>query len=951
MRRRNQRRHQFTPRLSRTARAVGSVLGILLAVAVVWAGFAWTRLTAGLPSIQILPVLLDRQNGQMLQPTRLYDRTGKHLLYTFENPGIPRRFLTIDPKVSGHFDPLLVQYMVKLYDPTFWQHPGFDWRSLTDPQPHTLAEHLVSDLLLEQEPASLRRALRMRLLAAQVVNRYGRVQVLEWVLNSTSFGHLTYGADSAARLYLGKPATDLSLAETALLLAVSQAPALNPIDAPIAARENQQQALEDLRNFELISEPDYAAAVAEELNFMPELERANPVAVAFSNLVITQLGSHFGSQRVARGGLEVVTSLDYETQLQLQCAVQTQLTRVQGQLEPEALPDGRACTMARLLPTLSVGRYENSDLAFSAALLDPMTGQVLALLGDTRLDDEQSTLTGHQPGSLLAPFVSVAAFARGFGPASLVWDVPPVGVDQSAPAINPDGTYHGPVRLRVALANDYIVPMIQLADQIGVQGIWRIAESLGVTGLAADVPNSTLLTTGGSLNVLQLAQGYSSFATLGLLNGRRATTDEALQPVLILLVQDNSGRTLLDQRVSESQPVLSQPLAYLVSQVLSDESARWPSLGHPNLLEIGRPAGARLGQIADGTELWTIGYTPQRVAVVWSGAETRLDSDLSASLWHALMQFAHADQTVQNWTMPAGLLAVDVCDPSGMLPTGNCPSVVSELFVAGNEPVMLDTLYQTLQVNRETGRLATVFTPPELVEDRIYLMVPAEAQSWARWMGLPLPPAEYDAIQAPAPIPNVQITTPTLYAYVRGVVPIVGTAAGTDFSSYTVQVGEGINPRTWIQVGEDHDAMVVGGELAAWDTTTLEGLYAIRLVVVRDDAQVDTAVLQVTVDNTPPLVESPYPQADQTIMLDSGQIITLQAVVAEAVGVQRVEWWVDNKLAGLRQGGEGLNSGNTLAFSLPWTANSGRHTLVLKAYDLAGNFSESELITFTVQRK
>jgi len=946
-----QRRHQFTPRLGRTARALGAVLGVLLAAVVVWAGFAWARLTADLPSIQILPTLLDRQTGQMLQPTRLFDRTGQHLLYTFENPGIPRRFLPVDPALSGHFEPLLVQYMVELYDPTFWQHPGFDWRSLTDPQPHTLAERLVSDLLLEQEPPSLQRALRMRLLAAQVVSRYGRGQVLEWALNSTSYGHLTYGADSAARLYLGKPATDLSLAETALLLAVSQAPALNPLDAPAAALENQQQVLALLHDRGLIPEADYAAAAAEALDLQPALEPANPVAVAFSNLVINQLGAQFGSQRVERGGLTVITSLDYETQLQLQCALQTQLARLQGQLEPESLPDGRSCDMARLLPTLSAGQLADADLAFSAALLDPANGQVLALLGDTTLDEEQSFLTGHQPGSLLTPFVGVAAFARGFAPASLMWDIPPAGADQESPAANPDGRYHGPVRLRVALANDYVVPLINLADQIGVLGIWRTAESLGLSGLSTAAPDADLLTSGGSLTVLQAAQGYSSFATLGLLNGRRAAVDEPLQPVLILLVQDSSGRVLLDQQVGESQPVLSQPLAYLITHVLSDESARWPSLGHPNLLEIGRPAGAHLGQIADATQAWTVGYTPQRVAVVWAGSDIALNSDLSASLWHALMQYTHGGRPVENWTMPSGLQTVDVCDPSGMLPTVNCPNVVSELFMAGSEPVMLDTLYQSLQVNRETGRLATVFTPPEQVEARVYLMAPPEAQAWARWMGLPLPPIEYDAIQAPPPLPNVQVTSPGLYAYVRGVVPIIGTAAGTDFASYTVQVGQGINPRSWMQVGQASESMVVGGELAAWDTTDLEGLYAIRLVVVRDDSQVDSAILQVTVDNTAPLVESPYPLADQTITPPTGQIVTLQAAVQEAVGVNRVEWWVDGTLAGLRQGGEGLTSGDALAFSLPWSAAPGRHTLVIKAYDLAGNLGESESISFTVSRE
>jgi hypothetical protein len=151
-------------------------------------------------------------------------------------------------------------------------------------------------------------------------------------------------------------------------------------------------------------------------------------------------------------------------------------------------------------------------------------------------------------------------------------------------------------------------------------------------------------------------------------------------------------------------------------------------------------------------------------------------------------------------------------------------------------------------VNRETGFLATVFTPPELIENRIYMIVPDEARTWAEGVGLEIPPSSYDAIQAPSVNPNVNITSPALFAEVNGKVRIMGTAAGDNFAYFRVQAGKGLNPEQWIQVGTDLDTPVTDGLLAEWDTTGLNGLYAVQLQVVRSDQRVETAVIQVTVN-------------------------------------------------------------------------------------------------------
>jgi hypothetical protein len=155
-------------------------------------------------------------------------------------------------------------------------------------------------------------------------------------------------------------------------------------------------------------------------------------------------------------------------------------------------------------------------------------------------------------------------------------------------------------------------------------------------------------------------------------------------------------------------------------------------------------------------------------------------------------------------------------------------------------------MYRKYAVNRETGLLATVFTYPQLVEEHVYLVVPPDARSWAESAGLEIPPAAYDVIQAPQVNADVNITSPELFAEVSGRVNIAGTAAGENFASYRVLVGQGLNPQEWIQVAEGTQP-ITNNIFAEWDTSGLSGLYAVQVQVVRSDQRVETAIIQVTV--------------------------------------------------------------------------------------------------------
>jgi membrane peptidoglycan carboxypeptidase len=929
--RREQKQRGAQARLRRVLLGIGFSLSTLLAVLILTGGVFYANLTRNLPSISALPVLLNPPDGILLQPTRFYDRSGQVLLKTLAPTESPRRYIPYDPGNPQHLPEPLVQAVIAACDPAFWEHSGYSVLGVGQPEAHpTVAQKLVSSLLLWDEPPSLNRALRERLLAAQVTSTYGRPQVLEWFLNSADFGNYAYGVDAAAGLYFGKESTGLSLAEASILAAVIQAPSLNPLDAPDAALERGREVLRRMGSLGLISDEEALDALAERPAFAGKSARED-FAPAFLKLVMDQLEDQFTLQRVSRGGLNIYTSLDYDLQQQAACAVRATTQRLTG--APE---DTDACQAVRLLPPLPPG-VTLPEASASALILDPKTGQVLALVGEMAAGVESASMTAHNAGSLLTPFIYLTGFTRGLSPASLVWDVPGNGG-----VVNPDGEYHGPLRLRMALANDYLLPAAEVLNQVGLSSVTQTSGSFGLQVQSGSSPGGITdpLSDPVPLTLLDVSAAYAVFATGGVKYG--GPSGEDLIPAALLRVESVDHDTWLDWANPGAQPVLTPQLAYLINQVLSDEPARWPSLGHPNAFEIERPVGAKTGWTPDGGDAWAVGYTPYRVVAVWTGTRVEqagLSPRVPMGLWSALMRYASAGFPPEGWTAPPGITAIDVCDPSGMLPTRDCPAIVREVFASGSEPTQPDNLYRAYEINRETGYLATVFTPPQLVESRVYMAVPPEAREWAAANGLPAPPDSYDAIQPVTLNPNVNISSPTMFADLRGQVEIRGTAAGEDLDTFRLLVGQGLNPADWIQLGGDRNAPVENRLLATWDTSGLNGLYAIQLQVVRADQRVETAVIQVTVDNIEPTVDITYPADGQELSYDSNRQITFQVAASDNLSLARLEFAVDGSSVGVLE---------DPPYALAWRVRRGEHALFVRAIDRAGNESTAR-IEFVVE--
>ncbi len=495
------------------------------------------------------------------------------------------------------------------------------------------------------------------------------------------------------------------------------------------------------------------------------------------------------------------------------------------------------------------------------------------------------------------------------------------------------------------MANDYLLPIAQLIEQFGSSTIWKSTEPLGLTAFNKSNHGAEVLFGEDTFTILEVARIYSVFANLGVQNGRITPKGSSVEPASVLRIAAADGRVIFAPAAPDSQSVLSAPIAYLVHSILADELARRAEYGHPNLLEIGKPAGAKVGTIASHQEAWTVGYTNTFLVASWIGTKPPdttneiVDYQTAAGVWNALIQFASQDEAGSEWEIPVGISQVDVCDPSGKLATAICPVVVTEYFLNGSEPSEYDTLYQQIQVNRETDRLATVFTPLELVQEQTFLVVPLEAKPWAIAQGIPQPPTEYDTIQAPPENPQVRIANPVMFDYVHGEVEVTGTAADNYFQSYSLQVGEGLNPSSWQEIGSG-TSPIKEGKLGTWQTGQ-DGLYAMRLVVVGENQKLTTAIIQVSVDNTPPLARILYPVDGASIAITDQQTIFFQVDIEENVKVDKIRWMID-EVQIAETGAEN--------FSLSWKPEAGEHTLSISVIDIAGNSTTTIPVSFTVNR-
>lgn len=839
----------------------------------------------------------------------------------------------------------------------------------TPAQEHShLLHHLVSrELLADTSADSPLTELRTLMLSHRAAQNFSLDELIEWHLNRAYYGNLALGLDAAAYVYFGRAASQLTLGEASLLAPVPLQPAANPIDDLAAARARQADLLDGMVAADLIGSAEATVVTAVPIPIRPPLDgRFDIIAPHFAHLVQRQLEQQFSPQQLLSGQLQIYTTLDLSWQQQAECLSRAQVNRLGGTVGDGLAADERdRCAALVYLPPPdpdNLGRNRQVGEA-AVVMLDPRDGTVRALVGG--LSDWQQNPTNlavdlaHPPGTALAPFIYLTALSQGYTAASMVLDIETdfgaiLGGSSFVPQ-NVNGRFQGPIRLRQAVAGGDFVPAVQVLSWVGVERTLRTAHNLGLTTM--DQHSSryglSLPVSGGEATLLDMAYAYGVLGHMGLMVGQPANETRpdyrGLDPVLIERVETRDGILLYDY-APQQREILTPQLAFIMNDMLADRSARCAIWGCPNLLELplNRPAAATSGTTADFRGAWTVGYTPELVTAVWVGnRDGRPTAEVTgmagaAPVWHGLMAWALQTEPVGLWPRPAGLVETAVCDISGLLPTPHCPTV-SELFIAGTQPTVRDTIFQEIAINQETGRRATIYTPPELIERRVYRLYPEAAAEWAAANNIEAPTTEYDTI-LPATVPDglAAITSPTDFAAVGGVITITGTAQGDQFSHYRLAYFRGLTPGNLQTIVDNVTTPRQNEALAEWDVSNLSGLYTLLLTVVGADGRFTEVSTHVTIDNTPPTVQITFPRPGQTLTPDGVQL-TFTAQAEDNLRLARVDFYLDGS-------SEPFASSTEPPYSVRWRVRgSGCHTVQAQAVDAAGNVGESSAVSFCVE--
>lgn len=899
-------------------------------------------------------------------PVQVFDRTGTELFAELSNPSSEqRRWYFLDPAGPLTLPPHVIQATVASHDESFWTNQGYVaedlWGALfagsniegSPSENSTITQRLVETQLIAIHPSPTNRLktyLQTAFLSEDLTSRYPKEKILEWYLNSANYGELAFGIDAAALVYFGKHASELTLAESALLAPIPLNPNVTPFSSLEVSIEHQGDVLRAMEDLGMIDGKQADEALSEEIELNDSEAVGDTGYDTLEAFLGVELEALLGAGAIGRSGLRVTSSLDYDLQLQADCALRTHRARLSGapvaSVEPSA--DGSPCVASGLLPPLRPGDAEVDHQIedFSSIVLDSATGEVLSFVGAV----EQP----HEIGSAIIPTIYLTAFTQGYSPGTMVLDIP----DSDPTQENAQDTtlnIRGPVRMRNALANLFSFAADRTLRLVGTERVLNTMRSLGIAPvLEVEDPGEWRINDNGiRISLLDLSFSYSTIANMGNLIGLDQTiysglsNGRGLRPTVISEVEDSQGN-LVYRFQPQSRSVLSTQLAFLLADVLSDEAARWQTLGQSNPLEIGRPGAVFSASASDEQDFWTIGFTPSHIVGVWAGNP---DDDTTkgvtvlngtAPIWHALIQYVTKDIPSESWEMPAGISRVEVCDPSGLLPTTYCPSIVQEIYIHGTEPTHADHLYQPFEINKETGKLATLGTPAGLIEERVYLVPPAEAAAWADLLGFESPPTEYDTLQSRDMTSNgVSISAPSSFDFVNDEVVIRGSVHPANLAYYRLQYGMGLKPTEWVQIGVDNILAVQNGRLGTWDTDGLSGLYTLQLIAVDDDDQIFSAAVHITVDDSPPEIEIIFPDELINIEMEIGSELIIQADVHDEFGLQEVIFYLDN--TELKR-----STAPPYSMRVPGVSR-GEHQILIRATDLAGNWSTSVPINFFVR--
>ncbi len=632
-----------------------------------------------------LPSLDQIKTGTASIPesTKIYDRTGTHLLYTIH--GEENRTTIPLSKIPDN----VKWATISTEDQDFYTRPLaidikgfaraifgiFKNRSLTSgPGGSTITQQLVKNLILTRE-RSLSRKIKEIILSFRIEKAFNRDEILALYLNQIPYGSNAYGIEQAAKTFFGKPANELSLAESATIAALPKA---TTYYSPFGTRtdelfKRQQIILKQMLNEGYISEDEWKKAGIQKVEFSVGAE--NIEAPHFVIYVREILARRYGENELEQGGLTVITSLDYDLQKIAEKVVKK-------------------------------GADANDKLgADNAGLvaIDPRDGSILAMAGSRDYFDVKHNgnfnvaLALRQPGSSFKPIVYASLFSKGYTPNTILYDVTTDFASKDGEEYIPknfDGTERGPVTIRKALAGSLNIPAVKALYLANIYTVLDYAAELGYTTL--NEPNRfglSLALGGGDVKLLEHVGAFATLANDGVRN--------ELAPILKVTKPD--GSVLEEHKEISGIRVFSENVARMITDILSDNEARSYVFGENNFLTLGNiPVAAKTGTTNDSRDAWTVGYTPALAAGVWVGrndsAPMKNAGGVRAAgpIWNEFMREALKGKAVIQFISPE-------------IPITGKPILDGD--VQGIVKVKIDKI---------SGKLATQYTPQENIEEQAF---------------------------------------------------------------------------------------------------------------------------------------------------------------------------------------------------------------------------------------
>lgn len=816
------------------------------------------------------------QNQALPAATYVYDRHGT-LLATITDPDEGLRIVLTSEEI-----PLVVkQATIAAEDRFFYSHPGYDMRAITRAWVQnqqagevvsggsTITQQLVKNICLTPEQ-TYDRKLREINLAARLTAQFSRESILTFYLNKVYYGSQAYGIEAAAIVFFGKKAMELTVAEAAMLAGLTQSPSRdNPYTNFERAKARQRYVLGQMVVAGYITQAEMDGIFAQPLEFK-RAEDASPtgqetpvasegeqptvgeeeadatvLAPHFVQFVRDQLAEHYGAERVRQGGLHVYTTLDLNLQNAAEEVAREHIAALEG--------------------------FNVTNAAVVAIL--PKSGEILTMVGSLDFHDEDIdgqvnvALAPRQPGSALKPLFYAAAFEKGWTPATTIWDVPISIAIPNEPNYEPRNfsrEFKGPVTVRHALANSFNVAAVRMGLYLGLDTAIDTMQGLGMTTFDNRSRfGPSIVLGGGEVKLLELTNAYAVLARGG-----------SYIPVsAIRRVVDARGNVLQSFEFPAVRDVFDPRIAYQITSILSDSKTREAEFGPYTPLDLSRPSAAKTGTTDDNRDGWTIGYTPQLVTGVWVGNSDgtptwNLTGMRGATpIWNAFMEAALAETRAVDFTRPRGLVEVKVCTQTGLLPTPYCGPTHEEIFLNENVPRLVDNIFVPFRVHRESGLRAGPNTPASQTEVRVFMIVPEEAEEWAKAEAIAIAPTEEHS--APPDDPVI-IIYPREGDTVRSILEIRGNAFFPGFHTYEVSYAYRDNPDTWIRINYSTEPKA-NAVLAAWDTIqNPDGVYLVRLMAQDSTGRQSVETVTIRVQNSadaPPedSVVIDYPRDGDTV--------------------------------------------------------------------------------------